>query len=148
MHKRNIRYQFNHIMHGYTKPYFLDDTGRLFRDETTNMDNFDTIPMAVRTGRDNFGLNQLKNYLTVIVDSAKARGAQIQYAIDGGQYRFLGEVTKNVETFAFPQKGQSIEGKDISFQIVHNARGDAPEINGITTYYSIAEAIPDGLRPA
>jgi hypothetical protein len=35
-HKREIRFQFNHTMNGYTKPYFTDETGRLFRDETGN----------------------------------------------------------------------------------------------------------------
>lgn len=145
-HKRDIRYQFNHNMHGYTKPYFADNTGRLFRDETGNLDHVDTIPLSIQTGRNNFGLNQLKNFLSVITDSEKARGAQIHYSVDGGQFQLLGEITKNVETFDFPQSGQMIEGKDIDFQLTHNDSGEAPEINGLTTYYSLAEAIPDGKR--
>lgn len=140
-HKREIRFQFNHTMHGYFKPYFTDDTGRLFRDETGLLDNEDSIPMEIETGRTNFGTNQLKNYLSVICDSENAQGVIVQYSIDGRQYETLGQITENVQTFGFPQGGQEIRGKDISYKFVHNDKGDAPELNGLTTYYSVAESV-------
>lgn len=142
-HKREIRFQFNHNMHGYTKPYFTDETGRLFRDETGNLDNGESIPMEIEIGRSNFGTDQLKNYRAVLVDSENARGMQLQYSIDGGDYLTLGQITNNVEKLVFPQGGQLIEGRDISYKIVHNDEGAPPTFNGLTTYFSVNERIPD-----
>jgi len=142
-HKREIRFQFNHTMNGYTKPYFTDETGRLFRDETTNTDNGDSIPLEIEHGRNNFGTDQRKVYHSVLVDSENARGANLQYSIDGGSFNTLGQITNNVQKLIFPQGQQLIEGRDIDYKVVHNDRGDAPIINGLTTYYSVAESIPN-----
>jgi hypothetical protein len=138
-HKREIRFQLNYNMNGYTKLYFTDETGRLFRDETTNLDNFDSIPMEIEIGRDNLGSEQLKRFISVLVDSENARGAVIQYSIDGGPFLTLGQVTDNIQKMVFPQGGQMPEGRDIDYKIVHNDTGDPPVINGLTTYTSYAE---------
>lgn len=143
-HKREMRYQFVHTMHGYTKPYFTDDTGRLFRDETGNTDNGESIPFEVETGRDNFGSDQMKNYLSVIVDAEHARGMTVQYSVDGHQYKTLGQCVDNITTLTFPQGGQNIEGRDISYKIVHNDSGDPPVLNGFSTYYSLSETVVYG----
>jgi len=143
-HKREIRFQFNHTMNGYTKPYFTDETGRLFRDETGNLDHNDSIPLEIEIGRSNFGINQLKNYSAVIVDSEKARGMSVQYSIDGNRFETLGQITDNVQTLDFPQKGQKIEGRDINYKLVHNELGDPLSINGPSTYYSIGETVIHG----
>jgi hypothetical protein len=142
-HKREIRFQFNHNMNGYTKPYFTDDTGRLFRDETTNLDNFDPIPLEIEIGRSNFGTDQKKIYNTVLIDSEDARGALIQYSIDGNRFETLGQITDVVQKLQFPQGGQLIEGRDIDYKIVHNDTGDPSIINGLTTYFSVSERMPD-----
>lgn len=143
-HKREIRFQFNHTMNGYTKPYFTDETGRLFRDETTNLDNIeDSIPMSIEVGRSNFGTDQKKNYRAALVDSQNARGATLQYSVDGGVFQTLGQIKKDVEKLVFPQGGQLIEGRDINYKLVHNDTGDPPIFNGITTYFSVTEAKPD-----
>ena len=138
-HKREIRFQFNHNMTGFTKPYFTDETGRLWRDETTNKDNADPIPLEVELGRDNFGTDQKKNYLSVLVDSENARGALLQYSIDDGRFETLGQITNNIEKLVFPQGGQLVEGRDINYKIVHNDSGDPPMVNGLTTYFSLTE---------
>lgn len=145
VHKREIRFQFNHNMHGYTKPYFTDDTGRLFRDETGLIDNEDPIPMEITFGRNNFGSDQLKHYETVIVDAVAARGASIQYSLDGGRFDTLGQITDPVTVLPFPTKGQLVQGRDINFRVVHNDKGSEPIINGITTYYSSAESLPNEM---
>lgn len=142
-HKREIRFQFNHTMHGYTKPYFTDDTGRLFRDETGNTDNGDSIPVEIEVGRDNFGSNLRKQYSTVISDSENARGAIIQYATDGGQHVTLGQITRPVQVFDYPQGNQAIEGRDINYKITHNDKGAPPYFNGLGSYYSVTESIPN-----
>jgi len=143
-HKREMRYQFVHTMHGYTKAYFTDETGRLFRDETANVDNGDSIPYEVELGRNNFATDQRKNYLSVIIDSERARGMTVQYSVDGGQYKTLGQCTENITTLEFPKGGQTIEGRDISYKFVHNDSGDAPVLNGVSTYYSISEGVVYG----
>jgi hypothetical protein len=142
-HKREFRFQFNHTMHGYTKPYFTDETGRLFRDETGNLDNIDPIPMAIELGRNNFGSDQKKNYHSVLVDSENARGAALQYSIDGGNFETLGEIDENVQKMIFPQRGNLIEGRDINYKIVHNSKGNPTVVNGLTSFYSITEGIPN-----
>lgn len=146
-HKRGIRFQFNHTMNGYTKPYFTDDTGRLFRDETGNLDNADTIPLEIETGRNNLGTNQTKGFHSILLDSENARGASLQYSVDGGTFQTLAErVTDRVQKMVFPQGGQLIEGRDISYRLVQNDGGDPAAFNGHTTYFTINEAFPSEQR--
>lgn len=145
-HRREMRFQFNHTMHGYTKPYFTDETGRLFRDETGQLDNDDSIPMEIEVGRNNFGSDQRKIYNSVLVDCEKAAGAVLQYSLDGGRFETLGTLKESVEKLVFPQGGQLIEGRDINYRFVHNDKGEAPEINGLTTYFSMAERLPNELE--
>lgn len=139
VHKREIRYQFNHNMNNYVKPYFTDETGRLFRDETGNTDNGESIPLEIEIGRSNFGTDQKKGFGSIIADSENARGAIIQYGLDGGAFNTLDEIHKNVQKLTFPQNNQLIEARDINFKIVHNDKGDPPIFNGLTTYYYLTE---------
>lgn len=132
-------------MTGNTKPYFTDDTGRVFRDEVGNLDNADPIPMEIELGRNNFGTDQAKSYLSVIVDSENARGAVLQYSVDGGAFRTLGQITDTVQKFIFGQRNQLIEGRDINYKIVHNSTGSPAMINGLTSYFSMKEDIINEL---
>lgn len=140
-HKREIRFQRNYTMSGYTKPYFTDETGRLFRDETGNIDNADPIPMEIEFGRDNFNSDNIKKYIGVLVDSENARGALLKYSLDGGAFITLGQITNNIEKLTFPQGGQFVQARDINFKISHNDTGDPPVINGLTTYYGEVEMV-------
>lgn len=143
VHKREFRFQFNYTMSGYTKPYFTDETGRLFRDETGNLDNFDPIPMEIELGRNNFGTDEAKKYLSILVDSENARGAILQYSIDGGPFNTHPgfQITDPVQKMTFPQGENLIEGRDINYKIVHNDTGDPPVVNGLTTYYGMTELV-------
>lgn len=143
-HKREIRFQFNHSMNGYTKPYFTDETGRLFRDEVGNKDNDDIIPFEVELGRNNFGTDVRKTYSAVLVDSDAAREASLQYSLDGGQYQTLAQIDKPVNKFPFSTSAlPNVEARDISYKIVHSDAGDAPIINGLSTTYQVQERIVD-----
>lgn len=127
-------------MNGYTKPYFTDDTGRLFRDETGNLDNADTIPFELDFGRDNLATDQTKGFMSVLVNSENARGAQLQYSIDGGSFQtFAEQIINSVQGMIFPQSGQRLEGRDIDYKFVHNDAGDPPAVNGITTFRTLTE---------
>lgn len=131
-------------MHGYTKPYFTDETGRLFRDETGNTDNGDSIPMEIEIGRENLGTDLLKTFNSVLMNSENARGAIWQYSIDGGRtFNTLGQITKDIEVMVFPQGGQLIQARDIDFKVVHNDEGAPPIINGPTIFHEIMELKPN-----
>lgn len=145
VHKREIRFQFNHTMNGYTKPYFTDETGRLFRDETGNLDNFDTIPMEIEWGRNNFGTDQLKLYLTCLIDSENARGGIMQYALDGGPFNTLGQTVDNSTKISIGTAQNLQEGHDINYKFVHNDAGEPPAINGMSTWFKIQELIVNEL---
>lgn len=139
-HKRNFRFQFNHTMNGYTKPYFTDDTGRLFRDETGNLDSADTIPFELELGRDNMGTDQTKGFMSALLNSENARGGSLQYSVDGGSWQtFPEQIVSPVQPFIFPQGGQRLEGRDINYKIVQNDAGDPPIVNGITTFRTLTE---------
>lgn len=144
-HKREIRFQFNHTMNGYTKPYFTDETGRLFRDETGLLDNQDTIPMEIEFGRNNFGTDQLKTYMSILADSENARGAILQYSLDNGPFNTLGQLTDTSTKISLPTRGQLAEGHDINYKLVDNTPGDPTAFNGLSTIFKIQELISNEL---
>lgn len=143
-HKREIRFQFTHTMNGYTKPYFTDETGRLFRDETGLLDNNDTIPMEIEFGRNNFGTDQRKQYLSVLADSESARGATLQYSLDNGPFNTLGQLVDSSTKISFPTI-RSQEGHDINYKLVDNTQGDPTAFNGLSTYFKIQELVVNEL---
>lgn len=140
-HKREIRFQFMHTMNGYTKPYFTDETGRLFRDETGNLDNADTIPMEVEFGRNNFGTDQAKEYISMLIDSENARGGVMQYSVDNGPFDTLGQTNTPSTKLIWNTTKQIVNGHDINYKFVHNDAGDAPALNGMSTYFKLTELI-------
>lgn len=135
-HKREIRFQFKHTMHGYKKAYFTDDTGRLFRDETGNKDHNDTIPYEVTLGKNDFNIGLSKNYIAAVVDSENARTAQVSYSVDGKDYIGLGQIDSDAVELKFRA---GVTGRNIQYKFTHNDPGDAPAINGIETYFSSEE---------
>lgn len=141
-HKREIRFQFNHGMNGYIKPYFTDETGRLFRDETGNLDNADIIPFEVQLGRNQFGTDAKKTYTAVLVDSEHAAEAIVQYSTDGARFKTLGQIDKNIKKLTFSTAREpNVEGRDIDFKFVHSDAGDPPILNGASTVYQVQERI-------
>lgn len=136
-HRREFRFQFRHRMHGYKKPYFIDETGRLFRDETGNVDHFDTIPFDVELGRDNFGVTLKKNFHSYMADADQALGTQVFASIDNGNFNLVGQVTKTINEFMFPF---GTEGHDINYRFTHNDISAPPIINSDVTYWSPLES--------
>lgn len=135
-HKREFRFQVTHTMNGYTKPYFQDETGRVFRDETGNLDNADQIPFEIETGRSDFGTPTEKNYTGCIILSEKAKGALVLVSRDNGNWVDVGQVTQDIQEFRFPAE---FRGRDINYRISYNNQGDGPSVDGITTYFSSGE---------
>lgn len=137
-HKREFRFQINHTMNGYTKPYFIDETGRVFRDETTDKDHQDTIPMYIRTGRNNMGTELLKIFTGCYVESEAARVAQVKVSIDNGEWLNVGQLDVNSKVIAFPM---GLRGRDIKYELTWNDIGEAPFVDGVVTYYSLEETV-------
>lgn len=143
-HNREQRFQFTHTMNGFTKPYFTDENGYLFRDETGSTDFGRSISMQIETGRTNCGTEQQKTWMALQVDSEKARGSIIQYALDGSdEWRsFEGvQLTDDIQTIAFPQNEKLVQSRDINIRIVHNDYGEAPVVNGMTIYFNVVESL-------
>ena len=123
-------------MHGYKKPYFLDDTGRLFRDETGFIDHTDTIPFELTIGDHDFNEDLSKTYNGVVVDSEKAQTAQLAYSVDGASYIGLGQLDATSKEFIFKHAAR---GRKINYKFTHNDAGEPPAINGLSTFHSAEE---------
>jgi len=140
-HNREFRSQFTHTMHGYTKPYFQDETGRLFRDETTHKDHNRLIPFEVETGRNHLNSSSVKSFVKCVVYSTDARGAYVTASIDGGAFLPVGQITKSVQELEF--KNPPL-GRDINYKFTHNSDSGPPIIDGVDTHFASQEA-PYGL---
>lgn len=136
-HKREIRFQINHTMHGYTKPYFLDDTGRLFRDETGWMDHNDTIPFEVELGRNNLGSEQRKNLIGAYIESENASGAQVLAVIDNQHTKNIGQLNEDIVSLPFPA---GTIGREVNYKITHNSNEAPPVVDGVVTHFSYSES--------
>lgn len=136
-HKREIRYQFPHTMHGYTKNYFTDDTGRLFRDDIGNLDQADTIPFELTIGRRDMGTRFLKKYDAMIVESEAARGTQIFISLDNGNWINVGQIERDVQEVRIPSN--ILPGRDINIKFSNNDQGNRPVIDGVEVFYSVQE---------
>lgn len=140
VHRREIRFQLEHDMTGYRKPYFLDDTGRFFRDEVGNKDHNDTIPMRIRFGRTNFGSEFAKHYEGAHIETEYGRTAQLKASIDNGDFNSLGQIKQDVEKIDFKKlNGSEVHGRDINYEVTINSEGEPPAIDGLATYFSFTE---------
>lgn len=138
-HRREFRFQFLYTMSGYTKPYFIDETGRLWRDETTTLDGTDSIPYEIVTGDNNFGMEQMKEYDGCYIQSEKATNAQVNVSLDGGEWQSVGQINDLIQYIQFPSW---VRGRSINYKITHNDPGQPPTISSITTEYLITETSP------
>ena len=147
LHSREIRFQFMHAMNGYTKPYFTDENGYLFRDETGLTDNGNSIPMMIEFGRTNCGTEQAKVFGATLVDSERSRTGIMQYKLDNGDWQTLGQITENIGELVFPGKDHRKIGHDINLRFMHNNKGDPPYFNGWTLYFNNAQQLVNEVRP-
>lgn len=131
-----------HSMNGYTKPYFTDENGYLFRDETGLTDAGNSIPMMVEFGRTNCGTEQKKTFSAMQIDSERARTGIVMYQLDGGDWQTLCQTDQDIKSVNFPQGKNTIaQGRDINLRFTHNSMGDPPFFNGWTVYLNLLESI-------
>lgn len=147
LHSREVRFQFEHTMNGYTKPYFTDENGYLFRDETGLTDAGNTIPMLLEFGRTNCGTEQAKIFESVLIDSERTRTGIMQYQLDGGNWETLGQITEDIGELSFKLGTQKKIGHDINLRFTHNNQGDPPYFNGWTLYFNSVQSIVNEVAP-
>lgn len=133
---------------GTLKPYFFAENGKMYMDETGNLDDDQTIPMEAGTGRDMFGTEQLKRFTGMLIYSRGANGMKVEAAVDGGQMKTIARIKGAVCYVPFPQNGESKldNGTSFDWQIVGAIEGDPPYVEGATVYYSVEEDTPSERR--
>jgi hypothetical protein len=134
-------------MNGYTKPYFTDENGYLFRDETGLTDAGNSIPMMLEFGRTNCGTEQAKIFESVLIDSERTRTGLMQYKLDGGNWETLGQITENIGELTFGLKTQKKIGHDINLRFTHNSSGDPPYFNGWEIYFNSVQSLVNEVQP-
>ena len=141
LHSREIRFQFTHNMNGYTKPYFTDENGYLFRDETGLTDAGNSIPMLLEFGRTNCGTEQTKIFEACLVDSERTRTGIMQYQLDNKNWETLGQISENIGELMFGLSPERKTGHDINLRFMHNTLGDPPIFNGWVLYFNEIQSI-------
>ena len=134
-------------MNGFTKPYFTDENGYLFRDETGLTDNGQSIPMMVEFGRTNCGTEQAKIFGAALINSERSRTGVVQYSLDGGDWHTLGQIQEGIVELQFPQNNPELNtGHDINLRFSHNSAGDPPYFNGFTLYFNSYQSIVNEIQ--
>lgn len=146
-HTREVRFQFTHTMNGFTKPYFTDENGYLFRDETGLTDAGNSIPMMLEFGRTNCGTEQAKIFAAALIDSERTRTGLMQYQLDAGNWETLGQITEDIGELIFPGRDQNKTGHDINLRFTHNNPGDPPYFNGWTIYFNNVQTLVNEVQP-
>jgi hypothetical protein len=147
LHTREQRFQFMHTMNGFTKPYFTDENGYLFRDETGLTDAGNSIPMMVEFGRTNCGTEQAKIFESCLVNSERSRTGIMQYRLDNGNWETIGQITDPVGELNFGLSPERRTGHDINLRFSHNSTGDPPFFNGWTLYFNMIQDIVNEIAP-
>jgi hypothetical protein len=133
---------------GVLKPYFFAENGKMYIDETGNLDDDQAIPMEAGTGRDMFGSEQIKKYDGMLIYSENANGYKVMAAVDGGSMKTIGRIDRKVCYMKFPENGDNVlpEGTSFDWQIVGSIEGDAPKVEGAVVYYTPREDLPSERR--
>lgn len=120
-HTRQHLFQFLQVYSNRLMLHFADDTGKLYVDEVGNTDDGKTIPFEIEQGRENFTIDEIKNYYSVYVYTESPRGATVKYSVDGQPWEILGQLESDVQFLRFPD---TVRGNDINFKISQHDDGD------------------------
>lgn len=133
---------------GELKPYFFSNNGKLYVDETGNLDDDKAIPMEAGTGPDMFGSEQIKKFTGMLIFSDAANGSKVMASVDGKQMKTIGRIDRKVCYMAFPENGDNKLERGVAFdwQIVSALEGDPPKVEGAVVYYTPEEDIPSERR--
>lgn len=135
LHRRDMRDHTTYTMHGYTKTYFVDETGRVFRDETGNKDGDDTIPCRLKLGADDMGYEMNKTFIATYFDTDPASGITVSYSVDGKDYQGIGTLRQKKQDLTIMTPDNDTDGLDINYILSHNADDSGPAVREVTTYF-------------
>ena len=133
---------------GILRPYFFSSNGRLYQDEIGNLDDDKKIVFNAGTGRDMFQTEQRKKFYGIRLFTRNCNGLRIQGAVDGGQMQTLGRIEGEVSTIIFPENGDNVLPRGVSFdwQISGKLDGDSPKVDGAIVYWIPEEDVPSAER--
>lgn len=130
---------------GTVAPYFFSDNGKVYQDEIGNTDDGQVIPFEMGTGKDMLGTEQIKRFYGIKIFSENCSGLTIEAAVDGGQFKPVGQIDGRVCFVKFPETGDNAlrKGVAIDIQIRGANEGDPEKVQGWVLYWTPEEDVPD-----
>ena len=131
---------------GMLKPYFFSGNGRLYMDETGNMDDDKTIPFRGNPGKSILGFPQRKKFYGVTMFTRNCSGLRVDASVDGGQFITVGRIEGESCFIKFNEQGDNVlpRGIAIDWRVSGRLDGDAPAVDGAVVWYAIEEEVPGG----
>ena len=116
-------------MHGLEKPYFGDDTGRFYRDETGLTDNGKPIHFLIETKRYHLGLpEETKTMRRAYIHTQDGHQAIVTVIVDGKDTDIKAQLDKNITSVDLGD----IQGRDIAFRVTQNNGGEPVVYIGVS----------------
>ncbi len=119
-------------MHGYEKMYFGASDGRVYRDEVGLSDWNRPVQFLVETKRFHQDLpEETKTYRYAYIYTQNGQNAIASYSIDGGEWKVVGQMNKNVTRVDL----SDVKGRDIAFRITQNNSGESVVFIGVSVIW-------------
>ena len=133
---------------GELKPYFFGGNGRLYLDETGNMDDDKNIAFRGRTGKSILAFPQRKKFYGVTLFTRNASGLRLTASVDGGDWKTVGRIEGETCFIKFSEQGDNVlpSGVAIDWQVSGRVEGAAPAVDGAVVWFAIEEDVPGGQQ--
>jgi len=139
-HTRNMLKHVSSDISGYKKLYFLDNTGKLYVDDTGDLDDTTTIPFMVRYGRNNSGTIFAKTYTGYYIIGQNLSGTRVRVYINGRPDPIELTATKLEDGYLQATVGnKTVSGRDITLEVSHNGKGSPIAIEGYVPFLAAEE---------
>lgn len=144
-------FQENDDSSGAVRPYLYSDDGKIYIDETGNMDGADTngangtvIPFKLGLGRTHLNTQKVKKFVGVYIYSQDCAGALVKVAVAGGQPIPVGQIEYREQYIEFPEQGENVlpRGRTAELFIDDASRGKPQAIEGLIWAYTVEEENP------
>lgn len=143
-HDTTFNVQLEYKYEGYIKPFWFDEVGQMWVDDTGNTDNGKQISLRYAFGDDTFGIDELKSYKGIKVYSTAAVGTKVLLSIDRGEPIEVGEISGAVTVIDFSTSKKNLpKGSMVNVIFTNSSSEEAPLIEKATVYYQKEE---DTLR--
>ncbi len=125
------------------KPFFVSDDGRLFQDDTGDLDDDKAIRFEAVLGKTNYGIENDKRYLGAYIYSRNAIGLKISLAVDNEDAVLVGEIARNYGQLDYPVNDniRALQGSTATIKILGALKGPAPHIEAFNDIYTMVQEI-------